>query len=120
MKTRKAHVGTWRLTDMSAWDRDFIDLVTPGHILLKSDGTGTLTFGAIQAEIDSRIENFGSTGRLSFSFVGWDEGTDISGRGWAEISGNNMTGWICFHMGDETTFKAHRRGPEARRRSKQA
>jgi hypothetical protein len=106
MKTRKAYVGIWRLTDMSTWDKDFIDLVAPGHIQLKSDGTGSIAFGAIQADMDCRIEKHGTTERLSFSFAGWDEGDDISGRGWAKISGNSMSGWLAFHMGDETVFKA--------------
>jgi hypothetical protein len=61
MKTRKAYTGIWRITDMSTWEKDFIDLVAPGHILLKSDGTGTLAFGPIQADMDCRIENIGSS-----------------------------------------------------------
>lgn len=109
MKTRKAYTGMWRFTEMSTWDKDFIDLVTPGHILLKSDGTGTFAFGAVEAEMDCRIETYGTTERLSFSFAGWDEGEDTSGRGWAEISGDTMSGWIGFHMSDDTTFKALRK-----------
>jgi len=109
MKTRKAYIGMWRFTEMSAWDNDFIDLVAPGHILLKADGSGSLKFGAIEAEMDCRIEKHGTIELLAFSFTGWDEGEDASGRGWAEISGDNMSGWIGFHMGDDTTFKALRR-----------
>lgn len=105
----------WRITEMSEWDRDFIDLVAPGHILLKSDGTGTLAFGAIEADIDCRIEELETVERLSFSFAGWDEGEEISGRGWAEISGNSMFGWIGFHMGDETTFTALRKSTEKKK-----
>jgi len=117
MKVRKKYIGMWRLTDMSTWDRDCIDLVAPGHIQFKSDGTGTLAFGAIQADMDCRIEKHGTTERLAFSFAGWDEGDEISGRGWAEISGDNMSGWFSFHMGDETTFKAHRKVTHAIRDS---
>jgi len=120
MKTRKAYVGMWRLTEMSNWDKDFIDLVVPGHIQLKSNGTGTMAFGAVEAEMDCRIEQHGTTERLSFSFEGWDEGDNLSGRGWAEISGNDMAGWFVFHMGDETTFKARRKGTRATRGSNKA
>jgi len=115
MKTRKAYTGIWRITDMSTWETDFIDLIAPGHIQLKSDGTGTLAFGAIQADLDCRIEKHGNTERLSFSFAGWDEGDDINGRGWAEISENSMTGWFAFHMGDESTFKAKRKSLKRKR-----
>ena len=118
MKTRKAYTGIWRITDMSTWGKDFIDLVAPGHIQLKSDGTGTLAFGAVQADMDCRIENIGTKERLSFSFEGWDEGDDISGRGWAEISEDKMSGWFGFHMGDDTTFKALRKSTENRKSTK--
>jgi hypothetical protein len=110
MKMRKEYMGMWRFTEMSAWDRDFIDLVAPGHIRLNSGGRGTFAFGAIEADVDCRIEKAGTTERLAFSFMGWDEGDEISGRGWAEVSGNHMSGWIAFHGGDETTFKAEWRG----------
>ena len=126
MKTRKAFTGIWRITDMSTWETGFIDLVAPGHIQLKSDGTGTLAFGAIQADMDCLIEKNGTTERLSFSFAGWDEGEEISGRGWAEILENKMTGWFGFNMGDDTTFKAirkstrNRKGTEKKRGSNQA
>ena len=110
----------WRLIEMSTWDKDFIDLLVPGHIQLKSNGTGTMVFGAVEVEMDCRIEKHGNKERLSFSFEGWDEGDDLSGRGWAEISGNEMTGWFAFHMGDETTFKAKRKGTKEPRGSNKA
>jgi hypothetical protein len=106
MKIRKGYIGLWRFAEMSTWDRDFIDLVAPGHILLKSNGTGSLTLGAIEADLDCRIERHGPSERLSFSFSGWDEGEETCGRGWAELSGDTMSGWIGFHMGDDTSFKA--------------
>jgi hypothetical protein len=110
----------WRLIEMSTWDKDFIDLVAPGHIHLKSNGTGTMVFGAVEGEVDCRIEPHGTKERLAFSFDGSDEGDDLSGRGWAEISGNDMRGWFAFHMGDETTFKANRKGIKATRGSNKA
>jgi len=47
--------------------------------------------------------------RLVFSFAGWDEGDDVSGRGWAVAHGNSREGWFGFHLGDESTFKATRK-----------
>jgi len=91
---------------MSQWDRDFIDLVAPGHLSIKVNGTGTFAFGAIETEVDCRIEKIGEKERLAFSFAGWDEGDEVSGRGWANVAGTNMDGWYCFHLGDESTFKA--------------
>ena len=44
---------------MSQWDREFIDLVAPGHLSINANGTGAFAFGAIEAEVDCRIEKTG-------------------------------------------------------------
>jgi hypothetical protein len=107
-KIKPEYIGRWRITETSEWDQEFIDLVVPGHLTVKGNGLGTLAFGAIEAEVDCRIEKMGEAERLAFSFAGWDEGDDISGRGWATVVGDAMEGWFSFHLGDESTFKALR------------
>ena len=109
MKIKSEYTGFWRITEMSTWDRDFIDLVAPGRLTVKRDGTGTFSFGAVEAEIDCRVERNGNEESIAFSFAGWSEGDDVSGRGWAVITGNSMEGWFGFHFGDDSTFKAERR-----------
>ena len=109
MKIKPGYAGVWRITEMSMWDQNFIDLVAPGHLTVKPDGTGTFAFGAIEAEIDCRIETPEDKERLMFSFAGWDEGADISGSGWAVADGNRMEGWFRFHLGDDSTFKAEKK-----------
>jgi hypothetical protein len=108
-KIKSEYIGRWRITEMSEWDQEFIDLVAPGHLTVKGNGLGTLAFGAIEAEVDCRIEMAGEAERLAFSFAGWDEGDDVSGRGWATVTGDAMEGWFSFHLGDESTFKALKR-----------
>lgn len=90
------------------WDRDFIDLVEPGHITIKSDGLGLLVFGAIQTEIDCRLEMIGGRERLDFTFNGIEEGDPINGRGWAELKGSQLIGRIYFHLGDDSGFVAQK------------
>ena len=109
MKIKTEYVGAWRIAEMSAWDRDFIDLVAPGHLTVKPNGHGAFAFGAIETEIDCRIEKSADQERLVFTFVGWDEGDAVSGRGWAIVDGNKMEGWFGFHLGDESTFKAEKK-----------
>ena len=109
MKTKAEYIGAWRITEMSSWDRDFIDLVAPGHLTVKANGTGKFAFGAIEAEIDCRIEKSADQERLAFSFAGWDEGDEVNGRGWAVADGNRIEGWFSFHLGDESTFKAEKK-----------
>ncbi|MBM4462408.1 MAG: hypothetical protein FJ012_03595 [Chloroflexi bacterium] len=107
-RIKPEYIGWWRITEMSQWDQEFIDLVAPGHLTVKSNGLGEFAFGAIEADVDCRVEKVGGTERLAFSFEGWDEGDDVSGRGWAEVTGDAMQGWFSFHLGDESTFKAVR------------
>jgi hypothetical protein len=108
MKIKTEYIGKWRIIEMSEWDPDFIDLVAPGHLTIKTNGTGSFAFGAVEAEIDCRIEKIGDGERLGFSFAGWDEGDEVSGRGCAVVSGGNMEGWFVFHLGDESSFRARK------------
>jgi hypothetical protein len=107
---KKKYIGKWRIEEMELWDRDFIDLVVHGHITVKKDGTGSLKFGAVEAEIDCRVESIGGVERLEFSFDGVDEGDPVSGRGWAQVERQSMQGRIYFHLGDNSTFSAKTQG----------
>ena len=44
--------------------------------------------------------------RADFTFQGFDEGDEVSGRGWAKLEGKEMVGFIAFHLGEESGFKA--------------
>jgi hypothetical protein len=94
---------------MSEWDQDYADLVAPGHLTIKENGLGQFQFGVVEAGIDCRIEKIGEGERLAFSFEGFDEGDEVSGWGWAEVTGREMNGWFCFHLGDDSTFKAEKK-----------
>jgi len=76
--------------------------------VIKANGDGTLSFGAIQADLDCRMEDVGVAEHLAFSFSGFDEGDEISGRGWAVAIGNKLEGEIFFHLGDNSTFNARK------------
>lgn len=106
MKMKKAYIGNWRLTEMEQWDKEFVDLVVPGHLTIEKDGTGTLQFGAVEVWIDCRVESIDGVERLDFSFEGSDEGDPVCGRGWAQVTGRRMEGRIYFHMGDDSSFTA--------------
>jgi hypothetical protein len=93
---------------MSTWDQDYVDLVAPGHLTVRKNGMGQFCFGAIEAEIDCRVERIGESEQIAFSFAGCDEGDDVSGRGWATVEGNKMIGWFGFHGGDDSSFMARK------------
>ena len=46
---------------------------------------------------------------MEFSFVGVDEGDEVSGRGWALFDGERLRGRIYFHDGEESGFVAEKR-----------
>jgi len=104
--TKSQYTGTWHITEMDCWDADYINLVVPGYISIDRDGHGFMQFGAVEADLDCRIEDLSTQQRLEFSFQGFDEGDPISGRGWVTVSGSEMTGRIFIHHGDESGFKA--------------
>jgi hypothetical protein len=107
-KIEPEYIGSWRITEMSNWDRDYIDEVAPGQLVIKANRTGTLTFGLVKAELDCRMEDVGVAEHLAFTFAGSDEMEETSGRGWAVAIGSKLEGRLHFHLGDDSTFNARR------------
>jgi hypothetical protein len=96
-------VGKWRLIDMAQWDQDFIDLVEPGFISFQKAGHGGMRFGAVNLSLDwERNDN----GKVEFSFEGFDELDEVSGRGWAKMRSGRLTGLLRFHQGETSGFTA--------------
>jgi hypothetical protein len=100
-------LGKWRITAMSTWDRDYIDLVEPGFIKFAAHAMGEMAFGVVNATLDCAFDNTES--EVSFDFTGFDEGDEVSGEGTATLSSpDTIMGEIEFHNGDDTTFKTRR------------
>jgi hypothetical protein len=101
-----AFVGKWRIVEMDQWDQDYIDMEEEGQITFEKRGEGGLHFGCVDASLDWRYDD--SLDRVDFTFVGSDEGTEVSGRGWAKMEdkGKQMIGQILFHQGEESGFTA--------------
>lgn len=89
---------------MDQWDLDYVDLEESGHITFEKGGSGSLHFGCVDAGLDWRLDE--TVERLEFTFDGADEGTPVTGRGWAKAEGKRLVGHIVFHLGDESGFKA--------------
>ncbi len=93
---------------MEVWDRDVLDLVVPAHITLGTDGRGSIRFIAIEASVDYRVGTQNKQPAVEFSWSGRQERDFISGRGWAILSGDTLTGRIYIHEGDDSEFIARR------------
>ena len=103
---QKEYLRKWYIREMETWDKDYIDLVVPGHITFKKGGKGSLQFGAVDCDLDCRMEKIGGEELLQFSFIGEDEGDTVVGRGWARFVGGRLEGKVVFHFGDESGFIA--------------
>ncbi|SCC93465.1 conserved hypothetical protein [Thiomonas sp. X19] len=109
-KTKKAVLGTWRITGMEVWDADYFDMEAPAHITLRDDLTGALQFGLVQGDIDARVSVADGVARVEFSWSGVDENDPVSGRGWLDVTGDQAQGRIFIHLGDDSAFTAVRAG----------
>lgn len=101
--------GRWRITAMDLWNRDAVDLVSPGHIEFDADGMGEFGFIAVQGSMDCRSVRRDGWEWVEFSWQGDDEGDYVSGRGWAHvIDDGTLNGHLFFHRGDDSSFRAQR------------
>lgn len=96
-------VGRWRIVEADIWDRAYLDLCGPANIVIGADGRGEIAFGAMQATLD--VE-YGATS-IVFSWIGFDEGDEISGEGNAEsLDDGAIEIEFEYDSGDEAVLKA--------------
>ena len=104
---------------MDTWDRDALDLVGPATLTISKGGEGRMKFIAVELWIDYRIVTRDGLSGIEFSFQGFDEGDEVSGRAWAILEGDRLRGRFFLHMGDESSLVAERmREPETRRKTR--
>ncbi|MFH1711122.1 MAG: hypothetical protein ABH840_02310 [Nanoarchaeota archaeon] len=111
MTFKQQIVGKWRITGMSAWDKDYFDEEVPAYIQIEKNLSGNFHFGYVQAEIDGRVFKLGNEEFFEFTFEGYDSGggNDNSGSGRIKPVGkNNAEGEIRYHCGDDSTFTLRR------------
>jgi hypothetical protein len=102
--------GRWRITSMSAWDQDFVDEEEEGYFEFDGKGSGEFHFGYVHGSMDCRPATRDGESALEWTWDGNDEMDPAQGRGWAVVRGNELHGMIFFHGGDESEFRATRKG----------
>lgn len=118
-RTRNPFAGAWRIVWMSAWDQDYVDIDGPGYIIFGAGRSGSFQFGMVQGQMDSRLaELLGD--RVEFTWHGFDEGTEHTGRGHARIVGGELQGHLYFHLGDDSAFRAVRQPRSSARQHQSA
>ena len=115
-----AIIGSWRITEMELWDQEDIDMMASGYFRFDADGKGEFGFIAVQGWLDCRYGIRDGKTAVEFPWEGSDEMDQCSGRGWAGLDGDRLTGRVFFHMGDDSGFTAARqtkeRGSKGKRR----
>lgn len=106
--TTEQLLGRWRITEMSAWDADALDLVQPASVEFEPDGMGSIRFIAIRGGIDYRLSRDDDRLRVEFTWEGVSEGDAICGRVSATLDHGVLTGVLFIHLGDESSFVARR------------
>jgi hypothetical protein len=106
-KTNLFH-GKWRIVSTNVWDPAALDEFEPAHLTFEPDGTGELCFIAIAASIDYRLTTRGCSPSVEFTWAGDDDGSPISGRGWAQRDPQGLVGQLFIHEGEEAKFVAKR------------
>jgi hypothetical protein len=92
----------WRIVWMAVWDQDYVDMEVPGYIAFEKTGLGNFQFGLVQGQTDYRVNG----NRVEFTWSGFDENDETSGRGFAEITQGELLGHFYIHLGDDSAFRA--------------
>ena len=103
-------VGTWNITEMELWSEEAIHKFEPAQIDIKPNGLGSIRFIAVQGDLDCHPGQRDGRPSVEWSWLGCDDSDDASGRGWCILrEDGTLTGMICFHLGDCSTFHAVRK-----------
>lgn len=106
--------GPWRIVWMSGWDQDYVDMDVPGHITFESGLSGSFQFGMVQGQMDCRLDKRQGPS-IDFTWHGFDEGDELTGRGDARIVDGELHGHLYIHLGDDSAFRAVRPMAHARK-----
>ena len=106
--TDSPFTGAWHIVSMSDWDQDYVNREVAGHFTFGKGHSGSFQFGMVQGQMDCRIDGRQSQ-RIAFTWHGFDEGDELTGRGHAEIVDGELRGHVYIHQGDDSTFQAARR-----------
>jgi hypothetical protein len=98
----------WRIVSTDVWDSPALDEFEPAGLTFGRGHAGELHFVAINASVDYRIGTRDGAPLVEFTWAGDDDGTPISGRGWARRHARGLVGRLFIHEGDETGFVARR------------
>jgi hypothetical protein len=98
-------IGRWRIVEADLWDGDYLDLVEPAYMAFNKNGRGEFAFGAVNATMELEY----SHRVVFFTWIGFDEGDEMTGSGSAELDDDGTIEIeLSFDDGDDAVLKARR------------
>ena len=98
-------IGRWRIIKADLWDREHLDLCGPAMIVIKANGTGEISFGALTAALDITY----SRDDIGFTWNGSEEGDQVEGEAAIRKDGSILI-TFSYHNGDEAILTAQQKG----------
>jgi len=96
-------IGRWRIVQADLRDRDYLDLVEPAYVTFNKNGRGEFAFGVVNATMELEY----AQRIVFFTWIGFDEGDEVSGSGSAELDDDGTVEIeLSFHNGDDAVLKA--------------
>ena len=93
--------GKYEILEMELWDKPDIDLTETGYIKINGN-VGEFHFICVDGYMDIKKQK----DKYKFSWDGNDECDSASGYGEFIYENDTLIGRICFHQGDDSSFKA--------------
>jgi hypothetical protein len=110
-KSKSPFTGSWHIVSMSAWEDEYLNEEVQAFIEFDEEGRGSFQFGYVRGVTDHyRTKKRDGKRVAQFSWHGEDgaDGTPLEGIGWAILEGDELSGMICIHLGDDSEFVAKR------------
>jgi hypothetical protein len=99
----------WRITEMSEWGRDFLDMEVKAFIELEQDGNDQFQFGLVRGIIDYRSGERDGRPAVEWTWEGNDACDPVMGLGWAVlVNKGTLLGRLFIHQGDSSSFRAEK------------
>lgn len=100
--------GKWAVVELPSMTDDYLGLTPDPHVLIThiefEQFSASFQFAAQQGEIDGRVDEVWThAAAIFFTFVGTDEGDEISGAA-ADAGYNAADDTMRYHLGDDLPF----------------
>ena len=104
--------GIWNIEEMELWGEDYYNMETQAFLKFNKNRSGSFQFGLVRGYFYGKIYKYKNREeRFEFTWEGSDESDEAFGFGWVKRESlGRLEGEFRIHRGDNSTFKAIKRG----------